>query len=380
MNEDDLSFFRSWFSEQVKRYLSKDNFIQMNVELKKEHTLRVCKIISELFKDPDINRPDIKVAETSALFHDLGRFEQIHRYGTFDDRLSDDHARMSVDLLKKAGILSRLPEEESSLINKVILYHNLRFLPNDESSDCLLYSRLLRDADKLDILDVVTHYYEDRERGHNPAMELGLRDGPRYSSRIIEVMSDHVCVDRKDVETLNDLKLLQLSWVFDINFTPSYRRIRQKEYVDRIFNTMTDTKDIRNIRKQLNDLIEKKLMMMKRSAKMKSNQNGKGKPIEMTDETFSKIIEESPVAVIDCWAPWCGPCRMVGPIIEELAKDYAKRIVFGKLNVDENNKTATEYSIMSIPTILIFKDGKLVDSQIGAMPRSTLESRIIKYL
>ena len=113
---------------------------------------------------------------------------------------------------------------------------------------------------------------------------------------------------------------------------------------------------------------------------MGRNQNSNGKPILMTDETFSKIIEESPVAVIDCWAPWCGPCQMVGPIIEELAKDYAGKIVFGKLNVDENNKTAMEYGIMSIPTILIFKDGKLVDSQIGAMPRSTLESRIIKYL
>ena len=108
---------------------------------------------------------------------------------------------------------------------------------------------------------------------------------------------------------------------------------------------------------------------------MKRNGNSLCKPIEVTDANFSSIVQKYSLLVLDCWAPWCGPCQMVGPIIEELAKDYTNRIVFGKLNVDENNKTATEYGIMSIPTILIFKEGKLVDSQIGAMPRSTLESR-----
>ena len=104
------------------------------------------------------------------------------------------------------------------------------------------------------------------------------------------------------------------------------------------------------------------------------------KPIEVTDATFKKTIESHPLVVVDCWAPWCGPCRMVAPVIEELARDYAGKILFGKLNVDENRKVSTQYDIMSIPTLLVFKNGKLVDTIIGAMPRQTLEQKITRHL
>lgn len=105
-----------------------------------------------------------------------------------------------------------------------------------------------------------------------------------------------------------------------------------------------------------------------------------GKPIDLTDETFTKYVNDNTFVVIDMWAPWCGPCRIVSPIIEELAKDYVGKIAFGKLNVDNNRKRATQYGIMSIPTLLVFKNNKLVDKVIGAMPRRMLEPRITQYL
>jgi thioredoxin 1 len=105
-----------------------------------------------------------------------------------------------------------------------------------------------------------------------------------------------------------------------------------------------------------------------------------GKPLDLTDFTFKKFVEENSVAVVDCWAPWCGPCRFVSPIIEELARDYIGKISFGKLNVDQNKKVATQYGIMSIPTLLVYKKGKLVDQIVGAMPRQMLEPRITKHL
>ena len=103
-------------------------------------------------------------------------------------------------------------------------------------------------------------------------------------------------------------------------------------------------------------------------------------PIKVSDSDFSQIIKKYSPVVIDCWAEWCGPCRMIGPIIESLAKDYAGKIVFGKLNVDENQKTAMQYNIMSIPTLLVFKDGKLVDQIVGAMPKDQLEPIIAKHI
>ena len=91
-------------------------------------------------------------------------------------------------------------------------------------------------------------------------------------------------------------------------------------------------------------------------------------------------MQRYPILIVDCWAPWCGPCVMVAPIIEELAADHKGKIVFGKLNTDENEKIMREYNIMSIPTLLIFKNGRLIDRSIGAMPKTDLEREITKHL
>ena len=104
------------------------------------------------------------------------------------------------------------------------------------------------------------------------------------------------------------------------------------------------------------------------------------KPIEVTDGIFKETIQNHSLVVVDCWAPWCAPCHIVAPIIEELARDYAGKILFGKLNVDENREVAAQYQIMGIPTLLVFKDGKLADRIVGAMPRPVLERKITGYL
>jgi thioredoxin len=102
--------------------------------------------------------------------------------------------------------------------------------------------------------------------------------------------------------------------------------------------------------------------------------------LELSSDNFTEVVNKYPLSVIDCWAPWCAPCRMVAPVIEELAKDYQGRIVFGKLNVDENPSLAMEYRIVSIPTLLIFKHGQLLDRKIGAMPRKMLEPELTKHI
>jgi len=103
-------------------------------------------------------------------------------------------------------------------------------------------------------------------------------------------------------------------------------------------------------------------------------------PIEVTDLNFDDVIKRSRLVVVDCWAPWCPPCRVMAPIIDELARNYAGKILFGKLNVDENQRVPVEYQVMSIPTFLVFKDGVLIDRIVGAMPRRALEQRLVKYI
>jgi thioredoxin 1 len=103
-------------------------------------------------------------------------------------------------------------------------------------------------------------------------------------------------------------------------------------------------------------------------------------PIHLLDADIDETMKKYPIIVIDCWAPWCGPCRMIGPIIEELAKEMKGKIVFGKLNVDENQQTSMKYKIMSIPTLLVFKNGAFVDRVVGAMPKEMLIQKLKPYL
>ncbi|RLI45401.1 thioredoxin [Candidatus Bathyarchaeota archaeon] len=120
--------------------------------------------------------------------------------------------------------------------------------------------------------------------------------------------------------------------------------------------------------------------MMRNVAGKKKEKPTLNKPVKVTDATFKETIQNHPLVVVDCWAPWCGPCHMVAPVIEGMARDYAGRILFGKLNVDENREVAVQYQIMGIPTLLVFKNGKLVDRIVGAMPRQMLEPKIKRYL
>jgi len=104
------------------------------------------------------------------------------------------------------------------------------------------------------------------------------------------------------------------------------------------------------------------------------------KPVIVTDSTLDAALNQYPLLIVDCWAEWCGPCRMIGPIIEDLAKEMSGKAVFGKLNVDENMQTSNKYRISAIPTLLVFKDGKLLDKLVGAYPKATLAGKIQKYL
>ncbi len=121
----------------------------------------------------------------------------------------------------------------------------------------------------------------------------------------------------------------------------------------------------------------KKLELM---TKMKKNDENIGSsPITLDDAHFNETVQKYPLLLIDCWAAWCGQCRMIAPVIDELARDFGDRLAVGKLNVDENPETATRFGVMSIPTLLIMKNGKEVDRIIGAVPKQLIQEKLKKY-
>lgn len=100
------------------------------------------------------------------------------------------------------------------------------------------------------------------------------------------------------------------------------------------------------------------------------------KPINVTDADFNQFISKYPLVVVDCWAEWCAPCRMLAPTIDELAAEYRGKIVFGKLNTDQNRAIGTQYNISSIPAMLVFKDGKFAGQIIGAVPKEQIVQQL----
>ena len=105
---------------------------------------------------------------------------------------------------------------------------------------------------------------------------------------------------------------------------------------------------------------------------------GRGGVTEITDGTFQEILKKHPFLVIDLWAEWCGPCRMVAPVIEDLAHDFSGRVAFGKCDVDQNRVIAAQFSITAIPTLLFFAHGALVDRAVGALPKEAIRARVMR--
>jgi thioredoxin 1 len=104
------------------------------------------------------------------------------------------------------------------------------------------------------------------------------------------------------------------------------------------------------------------------------------KAIEITDANFEQLIQSDKPVLIDFWAEWCGPCRMVGPVVEELATEYEGRAIVGKLDVDANPQVSSKLGVRSIPTLLVFKNGQLIDKQVGAVPKHVLAQKLEAHL
>jgi thioredoxin 1 len=133
---------------------------------------------------------------------------------------------------------------------------------------------------------------------------------------------------------------------------------------------------------EIDEIRQKKMaaMMQNASASKSGGSSLPETPVVVSDSDFEEFIKKYPKVVVDCWAPWCGPCRMLSPTIDTLAKDHKGKVVYGKLNTDDNIATAGKFRIMSIPTLLFFKNGQLVDKMIGAAPRAVVEQNINKAL
>jgi len=121
-------------------------------------------------------------------------------------------------------------------------------------------------------------------------------------------------------------------------------------------------------------------MLQRTQTQSQPAQLSKGKPITLTDDCFASEVAKHKLIVVDFWAPWCGPCRMVGPLIEQLATEYAGKVAFGKINVDYNQMIPSQFGVQGIPTLIVFKNGEPVETLVGACQKSHIESKFKPHM
>ena len=247
ITESDLNNLRQWFSRYVKSFYSFDPIIQQALVLKENHSLRVCDEIINIGKHLDLNHNSLRLAEAMALFHDIGRFEQYTLYLTFVDKKSENHGELGVKVLKDKKALAALDEDTQELILKAISYHNRLSVPEDESHICIYFSKLLRDADKLDIFNLVSTYYYINHAERSAAVELDLPDSPEVSAEILDSLQEGKMIRIQQLRSLNDFKLLQMAWIYDINFQPTFQMIHERDYLKMIRETLPASERIDQI-------------------------------------------------------------------------------------------------------------------------------------
>ncbi len=202
--------------------------------LKVVHTQRVRAEMKRLGSAIGLEARALFLAELAGLFHDIGRFEQLRRYGTFEDAVSEDHARLSVETVIQNRLLHDLADEECRIVITAIRRHNMKEVPPASNHLESVIVLLLRDADKLDIWRVFSQYYSRRGRGPRPdddTLELGRPDTPGISPEVhADIMAGRI-VDIANVKNRNDFALARLAWVFDINFVPTLQEINRRGYI-----------------------------------------------------------------------------------------------------------------------------------------------------
>jgi putative nucleotidyltransferase with HDIG domain len=155
MKKEDFLNLRAWFQNYVRSFYSEDTFISQNVNLKEDHSIWVCENASMIAISEGMDEENYYLALAIALLHDIGRFEQISKYRTFNDRRSENHALLGVKILKSEGILAFVSPEEQEIILTAIQNHNLRNISAELDGKTLVHARLIRDADKLDIYKIL---------------------------------------------------------------------------------------------------------------------------------------------------------------------------------------------------------------------------------
>ena len=252
-----IESYKSWFDNYVNQFIQQyPEFIE-NFDIKADHCKKVSSEIVTLAQSLNLSNEEVLLSEIIGLFHDIGRFRQFAKYQTFSDSKSQNHAELGVEVLKENNVLRELSKENQEIIYKSILNHSKAEIISDKNERVTFFAKLIRDADKLDIWRLITEYYMVKEQKENKTLELELPDINEISDYVLESIINKKVVLKESMKTLNDFKLLQIGWIFDLNFDYSIKRLYDKKYLDKIFETLPQNKRINQVKNIVKEYFEK---------------------------------------------------------------------------------------------------------------------------
>jgi hypothetical protein len=224
--------------EYIQSFTSDDESVKTNYRLKAEHIGHVVENVEMIAADLGMEESQLFVAKTIALLHDIGRFEQFQKYQTFNDSASVDHAELALQIIESHGWLGECEPKEAEIIKAAIVNHNKHSISKTVEGEKLVFCKIIRDADKLDILDLAVKEYSTGNRKRNSAFTLELEDSQRITPSVSKSLLAGKLPDKKELNTVADFKLMQIAYVFDIYFKKSFAIINKKQYLRHIFDTL----------------------------------------------------------------------------------------------------------------------------------------------
>ncbi len=240
-----LEALKKWFTDYSGSFSSPDVHEQDLMTLKVRHTREVCRNILAIAKEQSLPPEKVLLSEAVALLHDVGRFPQFAKYKTFRDSVSVNHGKLGAEVLKQHDVLGMLNSAEQDLVLNAVRFHNAYGIPASDDTELIFFLKMIRDADKLDIWRVFLELYESGDREMIFDASQQLPDVPEYSDEAISAILNERMVPISALKTLNDFKLMQLSWVFDLNFRTSSRILIKRDYIRKIVAFLPASEDIR---------------------------------------------------------------------------------------------------------------------------------------
>ncbi|MFZ5430120.1 MAG: HD domain-containing protein [Bacteroidota bacterium] len=244
-----LLFYSGWNKGQARQ-----------VEIKRQHSYRVSELAGKIAASLNLDLEDVAIARITGLLHDLGRFPQLLKFNTYDDTISGDHAAMGVDEVERGNVFQGIDNDTARIIKVAIYQHNKPELPESLNERERLFSKILRDADKLDILESLTNHYSNPFDEANYTLSWNLPKGKGISEQVAHAVKNGKTVTREFLKTQDDIKIMQLSWVYDLNFKASFRILSQGRYVDKIYGVLPKRDEVIDIYRLVRIYVENQFM------------------------------------------------------------------------------------------------------------------------